>query len=63
MFTTNVGTTDHVLRIVLGLVLISLVFIGPKTAWGWLGVIPLVTGFLRTCPAYSLFGISTCKVR
>lgn len=63
MFTTNVGTTDRVLRIVLGLVLISLVFIGPKTAWGWLGVIPLVTGFLRICPAYSLFGISTCKVR
>jgi hypothetical protein len=63
MFTTNVGNTDRLLRIVLGLVLIALVFVGPKTAWGWIGVVPLITGFLRTCPAYSLFGISTCKAK
>jgi hypothetical protein len=63
MFTTNVGSTDRLLRIVLGLVLIALVFVGPQTAWGWLGVIPLATGFLRICPAYSLFGISTCKAK
>ena len=63
MFTTNVGSADRLFRIVLGLVLIALVFVGPKTAWGWIGVIPLVTGFLRTCPLYSLFGISTCKAR
>ena len=61
MFTTNVGSTDRLLRILVGLVLISLVFVGPQTPWGWLGVILLVTGFLRTCPAYSLLGISTCK--
>ncbi|MDL2351958.1 MAG: DUF2892 domain-containing protein [Pseudomonadota bacterium] len=63
MFTTNVGSADRLFRIVLGLVLIALVFVGPKTAWGWIGVIPLVTGFLRTCPLYSLFGFSTCKVQ
>ena len=63
MFTTNVGSADRLFRIVLGLVLIALVFVGPKTAWGWIGVIPLVTGFLRTCPLYSLLGISTCKAR
>lgn len=63
MFTTNVGNADRLFRIVLGLVLIALVFVGPKTAWGWIGVIPLVSGFLRTCPLYSLLGISTCKAR
>ena len=61
MFTTNVGSTDRILRILVGLILIALVFVGPKTPWGWIGVIPLVTGFFRTCPAYRLFGINTCK--
>ena len=61
MFTTNVGNIDRLLRIVLGLILISLVFVGPQTDWGWLGIIPLATGLLRTCPAYSFFGLNTCK--
>lgn len=61
MFTTNVGSTDRILRIMAGLALIALVFVGPKSAWGWLGIIPLATGFLRTCPAYSLLGVNTCK--
>ncbi len=61
MFTTNVGNIDRLFRIVLGLILISLVFVGPQTAWGWLGIIPLATGLLRTCPAYSIFGLNTCK--
>ena len=61
MFTTNVGSVDRVFRIVLGLVLIALVFVGPQTPWGWLGIIPLATGLLRTCPAYSIFGLNTCK--
>ena len=60
MFTTNVGSTDRLFRIILGLVLIALVFVGPKTPWGWIGIVPLVTGFLRTCPLYSIFGINTC---
>ena len=63
MFKINVGTLDRVVRIVLGLVLIALVFVGPKTAWGWLGVIPLVTGLLRTCPLYTVLGFSTCPLR
>ena len=61
MFTTNVGSVDRVFRIVLGLVLTALVFVGPQTPWGWLGIIPLATGLLRTCPAYSIFGLNTCK--
>ena len=59
MFKQNVGSGDRVLRIVVGLILIALVFVGPKTLWGWIGLIPLATGFLRTCPAYSLLGIDT----
>ena len=60
MFKTNVGGVDRILRIIVGLVLIALVFVGPKTAWGWLGLIPLATGLLKTCPAYSLLGVNTC---
>ena len=52
---------DLPLAVGLGLVLIALVFIGPKTPWGWLGIIPLATGFLSTCPLYSLIGVNTCK--
>ena len=63
MFKTNVGSADRIFRIVLGLTLIALMFVGPKTAWGVIGVIPLVTAFLRTCPLYSLIGVSTCKAR
>lgn len=58
----NVGTIDQVLRIIAGIVLIALVFVGPKTVWGWIGVIPLLTGLVRWCPAYALFGIKTCPV-
>ncbi len=60
MFTTNVGGIDRVLRIVVGLVLIALVFVGPQTPWGWLGLVPLLTGFMRTCPLYSVLGVRTC---
>lgn len=61
MFKTNVGNVDRILRIAVGLVLIALVFVGPQTPWGWLGLVPLATGLLRTCPAYSLIGVNTCK--
>ena len=57
----NVGTLDRIIRIVAGLALIALVFVGPKTPWGWIGVVPLVTALIGWCPAYTLFGIKTCK--
>lgn len=63
MFKTNVGGADRLFRITLGLILIALVFAGPKTAWGWIGLIPLATGLLRTCPLYSLLGMTTCPRR
>lgn len=56
----NEGTIDRVLRTIVGLGILSLVFVGPQTAWGWLGLVPLATGLLGVCPAYSLLGIRTC---
>ncbi|MBL8244912.1 MAG: DUF2892 domain-containing protein [Rhodanobacteraceae bacterium] len=56
----NVGGIDRILRIVVGLVLLSLVFVGPKTLWGLVGLVPLATGFMRFCPVYPLLGINTC---
>ncbi|WP_461482161.1 YgaP family membrane protein [Porticoccus sp.] len=60
---TNVGNVDRIIRIILGLVLIALVFVGPQTPWGWIGVIPLATGLLSSCPLYSLLGLSTCPTK
>ena len=58
--TPNVGGIDRFLRIIVGLVLVSLVFVGPQTPWGWLGVIPLATALIGWCPLYAPFGISSC---
>lgn len=63
MFKLNVGGIDRVMRIVLGLVLIALVFVGPKTPFGWIGIVPLLTGLMRTCPLYTLIGLNTCPRR
>ncbi len=59
----NEGTIDRVVRILLGLVLISLVYVGPKTPWGWIGLLPLATGLFGFCGLYSLLGINTCPVK
>ena len=58
----NVGPADRALRVVLGLFLIALAVFG-GVPWGWLGIIPLATAFLGSCPLYTLLGISTCRVR
>ncbi len=63
MFTRNVGTIDRVLRILVGAALILGFFLNPESSWRWLyliGVVPLLTGIFQTCPAYRLFGLSTC---
>lgn len=59
----NEGTTDRVLRIILGLGLLSLVFVGPQTPWGWLGMVPLITGLIGSCPLYTLLGLNTCPMK
>jgi hypothetical protein len=61
--TANVGGIDRILRIVAGLVLLSLVFIGPQTNWGWIGLIFLLTGLFGFCPAYTMLGMNTCGAK
>lgn len=60
---TNVGTVDRILRIIVGLGLLALVFVGPQTPWGWIGLVPLATAFIGFCPAYTLLGIRTCPLQ
>ncbi|MFZ6751237.1 YgaP family membrane protein [Undibacterium sp. Ren11W] len=59
----NVGSTDRVIRIVVGLGLIGATLGGFIGAWGWIGVVPVLTGTFRFCPAYLPFGISTCSMK
>ena len=59
----NEGTIDRALRIVVGLAILSMAFVGPKTMWAYIGLVPLLTGVVGFCPAYALFGIRTCKLR
>ncbi len=59
--TRNEGTIDRALRVILGLVLVGLAFGGQIGAWGYVGVIPVLTGLIGWCPAYTLLGIKTCK--
>lgn len=62
MFATNVGGVDRMLRVAVGLALIVATLAGLIGLWGWVGVVPLATGLLRTCPLYTLLGIRTCPV-
>jgi hypothetical protein len=62
-FPANEHPAERVLRVALGLGLLSLTFLGPKTPWGYLGLVPLATGLLGTCPLYTMLGFSTCPLR
>lgn len=57
----NMGNVDRALRAIVGIVLIALVFVGPQTQWGWIGLIPLVTSVISFCPAYLPFKINTAR--
>lgn len=59
----NEHAMDRGIRVVLGLGLISMVFVGPQTVFGWLGIVPLATGLLGSCPIYTLLGFSTCPLK
>jgi MFS-type transporter involved in bile tolerance (Atg22 family) len=63
--TTNIGTIDRILRILVGLALVAVAFglFGPayQTAWGWIGLIPIATALISWCPLYSVFGVKTSK--
>ncbi|MBI5435540.1 MAG: DUF2892 domain-containing protein [Nitrosomonadales bacterium] len=59
----NVGVIDRIIRIAAGLILIGLTLAGQIGVWGWIGVVPLLTGIFRFCPAYAVFGLSTCPMQ
>ena len=59
----NVGGIDRILRIVVGLVLIGLAATGVVGWWGYIGVVPVLTGVFRFCPAYGLLGMNTCPMK
>lgn len=59
----NEGNIDRILRVIVGLALLSIVFVGPQTLWGLIGIVPLVTGLIGTCPIYSILGIRTCAIK
>ena len=59
--TINEAVWDRIARVVLGIALIALVFAGPQTAWGWLGLVPLLTGLFGHCPVYQALGMRTCR--
>lgn len=56
----NEGKVDRGIRVVLGIGLLSMVFVGPQTPLGWIGIVPLVTGLVGMCPVYSILGLNTC---
>lgn len=61
--TTNEGTVDRILRVVAGLILIALAATGTIGLWGYIGVVPLLTGAVGFCPLYSVLGINTCPMK
>lgn len=66
MFKTNEGTIDRALRVIVGLALTAAFFIDTDASYRWaylLGVIPLITGLVGTCPVYSILGVSTCSLK
>ena len=58
----NVGTIDRVLRVIAGAALIALAATGTVGVWGYIGVVPLLTGLFKFCPAYAIFGLNTCPM-
>ena len=59
----NEHIADRAFRVLIGLCLLAIAFVGPRTPWGFLGIIPLATGLLGSCPLYTVFGFSTCPVK
>ena len=57
----NVHNVERIIRIIIGLAIVSLAFVGPQSPWAWLGLIPVATGLIGWCPPYAMLGINTCK--
>lgn len=63
LFQMNEGTIDRVLRVIAGIAILSLTVVGPRTMWGLVGLVPLLTGALGSCPIYTVLGLSTCPLK
>lgn len=66
MFKTNVGGIDRTLRIILGLALLAGFFLNADATYRWaylIGIVPLVTGLMKSCPLYSILGMNTCPMK
>ena len=59
----NIGNIERIIRVTVGLAILSLTFLGPQSLWGLIGILPLATGLFGWCPPYAMLGISTCKVK
>jgi len=59
----NEGTIDRALRVVAGVALIALAASGTVGVWGYIGVVPLLTGAVGFCPLYTVLGIRTCPMK
>ena len=59
--TVNIGQVERIVRIVFGAGVLSLAFVGPRSAWAYLGILPLLTGLVGWCPPYALLGINTAR--
>ena len=57
----NIGKTERIVRIVVGIAVLSLAFVGPRASWAYLGLLPLLSGLIGWCPPYALLGISTVR--
>lgn len=56
----NTSSIDRIIRVIIGVALLALVFVGPKTPWGWIGLVPLATAAIGYCPLYAILGVNTC---
>jgi hypothetical protein len=59
----NIHPVERVIRVVVGLVLTSMAFIGPANPWFLIGIVPVLTGLIGWCPPYQILGINTCKTK
>ena len=57
----NISSIERFIRVAAGIAILSLAFVGPRSPWAYLGIIPLATGLMGWCPPYALLGVSTCK--
>lgn len=58
---SNVGSIDRIARVIIGLLIVSLAFVGPQSPWAYLGIILIVTGFISFCPLYRILRLNSCK--